>query len=231
MDQYEQKGFDLNLYLQNNFIDPDCENTSFDDADRTMQFVKCNYVSDDLTKTPLPPSPPTIIDYLIYDDFEIPQTVWCEPEQVYFYSSHRQQILKPQVTRLEPRVNIMSGNAQSTAEPPRLKIVLPETGTLASKPTIKDRSSISTTATSSLFTAYKRQTDNDNPCKYRSDGGILKSNVAEMNMWKGPSHTDDPFNRFLGENVPQKLDEKENYWDEAGEEIFLSLHSMVLIFN
>ena len=170
VDQYEQKGFDLNVYLQNNFIDPDCENTSFDDADRTMQFVKCDYVSDDLTKTPLPPSPPTIIDYLIYDDFETPQNVWCEPEQVYFYSSHRQQILKPQVTRLEPRVNIMSGNAQSTAEPPRLKIVLPETGTLASKPTIKAGNSMSTTATSSLLTSYKRQTDNDNLCKYKNCG-------------------------------------------------------------
>jgi len=82
-----------------------------------------------------------------------------------------------------------------------------------------------------LFKVYKRQTDNDNPCKYENDGGILKSNVTEMNIWKGPSHTDNPFNWFLGENVSQKFDEKEYCWDQAGEEMFLSLHFLIFIFN
>ena len=89
---------------------------------------------------------------------------------MYFYLNHRQQILKPQVTRHEPRANIMSGNARSTAEPARLKIVLPETGTLASKPTIKARNSMIPTATSSLFKDYKRQTDKSNLWKYKNDG-------------------------------------------------------------
>jgi len=137
-----------------------------------MQFIKCDYVSDDLTKTPLPPSPPTIIDYLTYDDFETPQKIWSEPEQMYFYLNHRQQILKPQVTKREPRTNILSGNAQPTAELPRLKVVLPETGALASKPMIKARNSM-TTATTSLFTVYKRQADNDNPCNYKHGGGLF----------------------------------------------------------
>jgi len=232
VDQNEQKCFDLNVYLQNNFMDPECENKSFDDADKTMQFIKCDYVSDDLTKTPLPPSPPTIIDYLIYDDFETLQKIWSEPEQMYFYLNHRQQILKPQVTKREPRTNILSGNAQPTAELPRLKVILPETGALASKPMIKARNSM-TTATTSLFTVYKRQTDNDNSCNYRNDGGILKSNVTEMNVWKGPCHAEILFNWLAGENSPQRVDGKRSNCDQAREEkkCFLSLYSMIFLFN
>jgi len=215
--QNEQNCFKSDINFQFGFLDPDSEIRSIDEADRTTQSGRNTFViSDDGTETPLPPSPPTIIDYLNYDDFETPQEAWSEAEQMFFSSTHRQTILKPQVTRLASRANILTGNAlKPDAELPRLKVVLPETGALASNHNYRDITASSfTVVANSLFKIYEEKIDDLRNSV--NDVAKLKKHVTGRNAWKDSSH-DNFFNWLPQEIYPRRFNERDSLLDHPGE--------------
>jgi len=216
--QNEQNCFYSDISFQYNFLDPDSEVRSVDETDRSTQSGGNTFViSDDGTGTPLPPSPPTIIDYLSYDDFETPQEAWSEAEQMFFSSTHRQTILKPQVTRLASRANILSGNAlKPDAELPRLKVVLPETGALASNHNYRDITASSfTVVANSLFKTYEEEIDD--PSNSVKEARKLKKHVTEISAWKDSSH--DNFFQWLPHEKYPRFNERKSFWDHPGKKV------------
>jgi len=144
---------------------------------------RCTYViGNAVSETPLPPSPPTIIDYLSYDDFETPQKIWSEENQMFLYSTHRKPILKPQAMRVPVHPALLFGNMTQGAELPRLKVVVPKTGSLASCRDEVNRGTSSFTFLRNVQTAFEGSRPQD-PCLHTSDDQHLSSSTSVGSTW------------------------------------------------
>jgi len=109
---------------------------------------------------------------------------------------------------------MLSGNAlKLAAELPRLKVILPETGALASNHNYRDITTSSFTVVAiSPIKIYEEEIDDiSNSVK---EVGELKKHVTERNAWKDSSH-DNFFNWLPHEKYP-RFNERKSFWDQPG---------------